>query len=156
MSPTEIEETLLKHPEKLVVDVTVAGVSGGRTADERVPRAWVVLSSNGKTLDATKVVARLDAWVREALSRYKWLRGGIAVVNQVRPFLSSIKTCLSIIGCRYLNRPRERCCAGYWWTSTKPSCDHVLRRDCDLLAFFWLFTQGHEDRRWAVDMMTRA
>jgi acyl-CoA synthetase (AMP-forming)/AMP-acid ligase II len=85
VSPTEIEETLLRHPEGLVIDVSVAGVSGGRTADERVPRAWVVLSPSGKALGAAEVVARLDAWVRDALSRYKWLRGGITVVNQVSP-----------------------------------------------------------------------
>ncbi|KAH0826137.1 hypothetical protein J3R83DRAFT_5550 [Lanmaoa asiatica] len=83
VSPTEIEETLLRQPDNLIIDVTVAGVSGGRTADERLPRAWVVLSPNGRTLGATEVTARLDAWVRETLSRYKWLRGGIAVVNQV-------------------------------------------------------------------------
>ncbi|KAG9316024.1 hypothetical protein JVU11DRAFT_3686 [Chiua virens] len=83
VSPMEIEETLLRHPGKFIVDVTVAGVSGGRTRDERVPRAWVVLSSAGNALGATEVVIRLDAWVRESLSRYKWLRGGIAVVDQI-------------------------------------------------------------------------
>ncbi|KAF8125729.1 hypothetical protein EV363DRAFT_1350027 [Boletus edulis] len=83
VSPTEIEETLLRHPDGLIIDVTVAGVSGGRTADERVPRAWVVLSARGKALGATEVVARLDAWIRETLSRYKWLRGGVGVVNQI-------------------------------------------------------------------------
>ena len=85
VSLTEIEETLLRHPEGLVVDVSVAGVSGGRTADERVPRAWVVLSPGGKALGAAEVAARLDVWVRDTLSRYKWLRGGIAVVEQVSP-----------------------------------------------------------------------
>lgn len=90
VSPTEIEETLLQHSEGLIIDVTVAGVSGGRTADERVPRAWVVLSPHGQALGPTEVVARLDAWVRDKLSRYKWLRGGIGVVNQVRiPFYCS-------------------------------------------------------------------
>ena len=83
VSPTEIEETLLRHPEGLVVDVSVAGVSGGRTADERVPRAWVVLSPSGRALGAAEVAARLDTWVRDTLSRYKWLRGGIAIVMQV-------------------------------------------------------------------------
>ena len=85
VSPTEIEETLRRHSEGLIIDVSVAGVSGGRTADERVPRAWVVLSPNGKALGATEVIARLDAWVRSALSRYKWLRGGVGVVDQVSP-----------------------------------------------------------------------
>lgn len=79
----EIEETLLEHPEKLIIDVTVAGVSGGRTADERLPCAWIVLSPSGEALGASTVASRLDAWVREKLSRYKWLRGGIAVVEQV-------------------------------------------------------------------------
>lgn len=83
VSPMEIEETLLQHPENLIIDVTVAGVSGGRTADERVPRAWVVLSPTGEALGASTVASRLDAWVREGLSRYKWLRGGICVVKQV-------------------------------------------------------------------------
>ena len=83
VSPTEIEETLLRHPEGLVVDVSVAGVSGGRTADERVPRAWVVLSASGGSLSAAEVAARLDTWVRDTLSRYKWLRGSIAVIRQV-------------------------------------------------------------------------
>ena len=83
VSPTEIEETLRQHPEGLIIDVSVAGVSGGRTADERVPRAWVVLSPKGKALGATEVIARLDAWIRETLSQYKWLRGGIGIVDEV-------------------------------------------------------------------------
>ncbi|KAG9315981.1 acetyl-CoA synthetase-like protein [Chiua virens] len=83
VSPMEIEDTLLMQPDNLIIDVTVAGVSGGRTSDERLPRAWVVLSPAGEALNATEVVARLEAWVRETLSRYKWLRGGIAVVNQI-------------------------------------------------------------------------
>ncbi|KAF8548348.1 acetyl-CoA synthetase-like protein, partial [Imleria badia] len=83
VSPTEIEEMLRQHPEGLIIDVSVAGVSGGRTADERVPRAWVVLSSEGKVLGASEVVERLDAWIRETLSRHKWLRGGINVVDEI-------------------------------------------------------------------------
>jgi hypothetical protein len=46
----EIENTLLAHPDKLITDVCVAGVSGGHTWDERIPRAWVVLSYAGATL----------------------------------------------------------------------------------------------------------
>ena len=45
VSPLEIKDLLLAHPQKLIQDVTVAGVSGGRALDEQVPRAWVVLSS---------------------------------------------------------------------------------------------------------------
>ena len=84
MSPTEIENALLAHPEKLIIDVTVAGVSGGRTSDEKVPRAWVVLSDAGKQRGEKEVVQALHSWVQKNLSKYKWLRGGIEVVDEVR------------------------------------------------------------------------
>lgn len=75
---------LRAHPQKLVADVTVAGVSGGgRTADEKVPRAWIVLSESGKRLGATAAIQELERWHRENLSRYKWLRGGIEIVDEV-------------------------------------------------------------------------
>ncbi|KAG2147413.1 uncharacterized protein EDB93DRAFT_1250559 [Suillus bovinus] len=83
VSLVEIENTLLAQSDKLVVDVCVAGVSGGRTSDERVPRAWIVLSPAGVALGGKEVVGRLDAWVQERLSRYKWLRGGIACVTTI-------------------------------------------------------------------------
>ncbi|KAG1735180.1 hypothetical protein EDB19DRAFT_1995302 [Suillus lakei] len=83
VSPVEIEDTLLAHPNKFITDVSVAGVSGGRTSDERIPRAWIVLSPAGAELGEKEVVARLDAWVQERLSRYKWLRGGIGIVEMI-------------------------------------------------------------------------
>lgn len=83
VSPVEIEDTLLAQPDKLIIDVTVAGVSGGRTSDEHVPRAWIVLSPAGVVLGEKEVMARLDAWVQGRLSRYKWLRGGIACVKTI-------------------------------------------------------------------------
>jgi acyl-CoA synthetase (AMP-forming)/AMP-acid ligase II len=83
VSPVEIENTLLAHPDKLIIDVSVAGVSGGRISDERVPRAWIVLSPAGTVLGEKEVIARLDAWVQERLSRYKWLRGGITCVEMI-------------------------------------------------------------------------
>jgi acyl-CoA synthetase (AMP-forming)/AMP-acid ligase II len=83
VSPVEIENVLLAHPQKLIQDVTVAGVSGGRTSDEKVPRAWVVLSPEGQKLGVSRVMRVLDEWHRENLSKYKWLRGGIEVVKEV-------------------------------------------------------------------------
>ncbi|KAG1818632.1 uncharacterized protein BJ212DRAFT_1346462 [Suillus subaureus] len=83
VSPVEIENTILAQPDKLITDVSVAGVSGGRTSDERVPRAWIVLSPTGAALGEKVVVARLDSWVQERLSRYKWLRGGIGRVEMI-------------------------------------------------------------------------
>ncbi|KAG1737862.1 uncharacterized protein EDB91DRAFT_1237828 [Suillus paluster] len=83
VSPVEIENTILAQPDKLITDVSVAGVSGGRTRDERVPHAWIVLSPTGTALGEKEVVARLDSWVQERLSRYKWLRGGIKIVETI-------------------------------------------------------------------------
>jgi acyl-CoA synthetase (AMP-forming)/AMP-acid ligase II len=84
VSPKEIEDVLFAHPEKLISDVSVAGVSGGRTDDEKVPRAWIVLSNAGKKKGAPAVIKALEQWHQESLSKYKWLRGGIQVVKEVR------------------------------------------------------------------------
>ncbi|KAJ7285273.1 hypothetical protein C8J57DRAFT_1498107 [Mycena rebaudengoi] len=83
VSPVEIENVLFAHPGGLLTDVAVAGVSGGRTEDEKVPRAWVVLSSAGEKKGAAAVVQELEDWHKESLSRYKWLRGGIEVVKEI-------------------------------------------------------------------------
>ena len=83
VSPLEIEDALLAHPKKLVTDVVVAGVSGGRVPGEKVPRAWVVSSDSGKMLGGDVAIRGLEAWHHEHLSKHKWLRGGIGVVEQV-------------------------------------------------------------------------
>ena len=73
----------MAHPEGLISDATVAGVSGGRTSDEKVPRAWVVLSPAGKKKGTAEVIKALESWHQESLSKYKWLRGGIEIVKEV-------------------------------------------------------------------------
>jgi acyl-coenzyme A synthetase/AMP-(fatty) acid ligase len=83
VSPLEIEDVLLLQPDKLILDVTVAGVSGGRTSDEKIPRAWVVLSEAGKQRGSAAVVKALEAWSRKNLSKVKWLRGGFEIVEEV-------------------------------------------------------------------------
>ena len=83
VSPTEIENALLANPDRLVSDVTIAGVSGGRTSDEKVPRAWVVLSDEGRKRGEQAVVQALHSWIQKSLSKYKWLRGGIGIVDEV-------------------------------------------------------------------------
>jgi len=83
VSPAEIENVLLEHPDRLVIDATVAGIPGGRTSDEKIPRAWVVLSELGAHKGKAASVEALDAWIRTKLSKYKWLRGGIEVVDQI-------------------------------------------------------------------------
>ena len=90
VAPVEIEAALLSHPEKLIEDVVVAGVpGGGRTSDERVPRAWVVLSDAGRALSSrstrgdVEVLDRLEKWTQSQLSKFKWLKGGLEVVPEV-------------------------------------------------------------------------
>ncbi|KAF5348540.1 hypothetical protein D9756_009586 [Leucocoprinus leucothites] len=100
VSPMEIEEVLMSHPKKLIVDVTVAGVSGGRTEDEKVPRAWIVLSEAGKAVGASDAIRELEAWHQSNLSRYKWLRGGIEVVNEI-PKSPSGKTMRRLLQDKY-------------------------------------------------------
>jgi acyl-CoA synthetase (AMP-forming)/AMP-acid ligase II len=114
VSPMEIEDVLFTHPEKLISDVSVAGVSGGRTDDEKVPRAWIVLSSTGQKKGPAAVITALEQWHRESLSKYKWLRGGIEVVKEVRAkavtrFLSNIRLAVA----RYRRRLRGRPCGAY-------------------------------------------
>ncbi|KAI0297734.1 hypothetical protein BC826DRAFT_907561 [Russula brevipes] len=83
VSPTEIENTLREHPSRLITDVAVAGVVGDRLAIELVPRAWVVLSGAGKERGVEAVLAALDAWAKTRLSKHKWLRGGLQVVDEI-------------------------------------------------------------------------
>ena len=52
-------------------------------SSELVPRAWVVLSSTGKEQGLEAVLAAVDEWVRLRLSKHKWLRGGVQVVDEV-------------------------------------------------------------------------
>lgn len=83
VSPTEIENAVFASPDRLVSDVAVAGVSGGRTSDEKVPRAWIVLSDEGRRWGEQAVIQALHSWIQKSLSKYKWLRGGIEVVDEV-------------------------------------------------------------------------
>ena len=83
VSPTEIEDALRAHPEGLISDVCVAGVSGGRTSDEKLPRAFIVLSDKGENVGAEKTKAEMVKWVEKNLSRYKWLKGGVEVIDAV-------------------------------------------------------------------------
>lgn len=70
----------MAQPDGLIVDVVVAGVSGGRTSDEKIPRAWVVLSRAGKRRGVEETIKALEKWSRQNLTKQKWLRGGIEIV----------------------------------------------------------------------------
>ena len=73
----------MAQPDGLIRDVVVAGVSGGRTSDEKVPRAWVVLSQAGKKKGAVATIKALEEWSQKNLTKQKWLRGGFEVVTEV-------------------------------------------------------------------------
>lgn len=73
VSPTELESVVFAHPG--VADVGVIGVP---TSDgNELPRAYVVRKS--AYLGATEV---LD-WVRNRVSGYKQLRGGVFFVDEI-------------------------------------------------------------------------
>src|ERR1700761_1362689 len=88
VSPKEIEDFIQQHASlsPLITDIAVAGVitsHSSRTNDEKVPRAWLVLSSEGKKLGKKEVEKRVKRAVEEGLSRYKSLRGGVGFVDSV-------------------------------------------------------------------------
>jgi len=83
VSPSELETTLMAQPDDLISDVVVAGVSGGRTSDEKVPRAWIVLNQAGQKKGAEATIMALEEWSRQNLTKQKWLRGGFEVVVEI-------------------------------------------------------------------------
>jgi len=83
VSPSELEIVLSAQPDGLIEEVAVAGVSGGRTSDEKVPRAWIVLSQAGKRRGAGATIKVLEEWSQRNLMKQKWLRGGFEVVTEI-------------------------------------------------------------------------
>jgi len=73
----------MTQPDDLIIDIVVAGVSGGRMPDEKVPRAWVVLSQAGKRKGAAATIKILEDWSRQNLTKRGWLRGGFEIVIEV-------------------------------------------------------------------------
>ncbi|KAK2743521.1 hypothetical protein FQN57_004818 [Myotisia sp. PD_48] len=85
VAATEVEDTLLSHPDKLARDACVAGVDNGRGDGSLFPRAWVVLSEAGKRMDPQQVIQQLDEFVKNRLSKHKHLAGGIEIVDSEMP-----------------------------------------------------------------------
>jgi 4-coumarate--CoA ligase len=83
VAATEVEDTLLNHAEKLVVDACVAGIDNGRGDVSLFVRAWVVLSPEGKTQGEASVTQKLNKHVEQRLSKHKHLTGGIEFVDLV-------------------------------------------------------------------------
>lgn len=83
VSPTQLENFCLSEPQKLISDIAVAGVNEQRGVDLQVPRAWIVLSDEGRKLGADATIQILEKWTKQSLDPSKWLSGGIAVVDQL-------------------------------------------------------------------------
>jgi 4-coumarate--CoA ligase len=77
VAATEVEDTLLDHPERLVRDACVAGVDNGRGDGSLFVRAWVVLTDEGGSQAESVVAHKLENWVQNRLSKHKWLTAGI-------------------------------------------------------------------------------
>jgi len=108
VAATEVEDTLLDHPEHLVRDACVAGVDNERGDGSLFVRAWVVLTAEGAKQGKDDVARKLDEWIRSRLSRHKWLTGGVEVVDSVRTRLQNCEQ-YADRHCRYLERHRARC-----------------------------------------------
>jgi acyl-CoA synthetase (AMP-forming)/AMP-acid ligase II len=99
---------LRAQPDGLIDDVVVAGVSGGRTSDEKIPRAWIVLSQSGKRNGAAATIKSLEEWSQQSLAKQKWLRGGFEVVVEVCTFWFSVvggAVRLTILDCQIPKSP---------------------------------------------------
>ncbi|KAF2095909.1 4-coumarate-CoA ligase-like protein [Rhizodiscina lignyota] len=83
VAATEVEDTLLDHPEGFVRDACVAGIDNGRGDGSLFVRAWVVLSAEGKKQPDEAVARKLKEHVESRLSRHKWLTGGIEIVDAI-------------------------------------------------------------------------
>jgi acyl-CoA synthetase (AMP-forming)/AMP-acid ligase II len=109
VAATEVEDTLLDHPEGLVRDACVAGVDNGRGDGSLFVRAWVVLTEEGRRQSEAAVVKKLDEWVKTRLSKHKWLTGGIEAVDSVCLLSMKELICTDYL-CRYQEHRQERCC----------------------------------------------
>jgi len=85
VSPAELEQTLRDHPAKFVSEACVCGVPAALRSNETVPRAWVVLSNSAKRSGKSheEIKRELQKWVKERQSRYKWLKGGVKIVDEI-------------------------------------------------------------------------
>jgi 4-coumarate--CoA ligase len=93
VAATEVEDTILDHPEGLVRDACVAGVDNERGDGSLFVRAWVVVTEEGKKQSEKIVGTKLDEWVRGRLSKHKWLTGGVEVVDSVRSAKARYGSC---------------------------------------------------------------
>lgn len=79
--PAEMEALLLQHPK--IVDAAVIGVYSEEQATE-LPRAYVVPKVKPRTgPESTAFSREIEEWVRDRVSKHKFLRGGVIIIDQV-------------------------------------------------------------------------
>jgi acyl-CoA synthetase (AMP-forming)/AMP-acid ligase II len=85
VSPTEIEDACLNEPgnSRLISDMVVVDVPAAPNSEDKVPRALIVLSEEGKKLGATSVIGELEKWSQGVLSPHQQFLGGIHVIDEV-------------------------------------------------------------------------
>ncbi|KAG9698234.1 acetyl-CoA synthetase-like protein, partial [Aureobasidium melanogenum] len=81
IAPAELEELLCEHPS--IADAAVAGI---QAQDTEVPRAFVALRPDVDTNEQT--AADIRGHIKQRLSDYKQLRGGVVFVKSVPRLLS--------------------------------------------------------------------
>ena len=73
------------------------GMNIGHASSEKVPQAWIVLSSAGRSLDVEATIKKLDIWHKTVVSKYKWLQGGIEVIDEVDFVLKELVMCVMFV-----------------------------------------------------------
>lgn len=80
VSPAEIEELLVQHPQ--VLEVAIIGIYDEALSTD-LPRACVALRSQTNDQDKARVARELAAMVSKELSHYKQLRGGVIFLDEL-------------------------------------------------------------------------
>lgn len=79
VSPTELEAHILLQPG--VAEVAVVGVEDAARGE--IPMALVVPTSTGKLLNPRDLKSSIELRVRKDKANYKWLRGGVEIVESL-------------------------------------------------------------------------
>jgi acyl-CoA synthetase (AMP-forming)/AMP-acid ligase II len=98
----EIELCILSAVSAYISDIAVAGVHISQSSgikDSVAPRAWVVPTEVGLGLNEEHLKELVQNAVKERLSRYKWLKGGVEIVREVSSHLKRSEAITNSIVC---------------------------------------------------------
>ena len=79
VAPAELESLLLTHPD--ILDAAVIPVPDEYSGE--LPRAYIVLESNCSDNDETQMAESIQKWIKEKVSSYKQLKGGVKFIEQI-------------------------------------------------------------------------